>query len=70
VLLVGETEVVPPATGVMFPTLWSIDPEVTFELVHVRVELLPLWIVVGFAESVHIGTGTVVTVTVAGHVTV
>jgi hypothetical protein len=42
--------------------------EVAFVLDHVRVELLPEAIVVKLAESVTVGTGATVTMTLAGEV--
>jgi hypothetical protein len=68
----GVTLRVPPATGVTGPMPWSIEAEVAFCVVHVRVEVPPTWIEVGDATSVQTGAGgwTVVTVTVAAQVTV
>lgn len=67
----GETDLEPPETGVTEPTPRSITKDVAFCVVHVSVELPPIWIAVGLAVSVQTRGGWgVTTVTVASHVTV
>jgi 2-keto-3-deoxy-galactonokinase len=70
--VVGETEVLPEATGVTEPTLLSIEKEVALVVVHESDEDEPVWIVPGLADSVQVGAagggGGIVTVTAAEQV--
>lgn len=67
-LVVGETDFEPDATGVTEPTPLSIENEVALAVVHERDEESPFEIVVGFAESVQVGAEGGATVTGAEHV--
>ncbi len=57
VVAVGETDVVPEATGVTEPIPLSIENEVALVVVQESEEEPPVWIDVGFAESVQVGAG-------------
>lgn len=59
---VGETDVEPDAVGVTVPTLWSTVNDVALVVVHDRTEEAPGVIEVGFAVSVQVGAGRIVTV--------
>ena len=63
VVVVGETETEPPATGVTEPTPLLIEMLVALAVAQVRVVELPAVIVVGLADS-----EPVITVTVAARV--
>ena len=63
----GLTLCVPLAASVPVQPPPAVQ-EVAFVLDHVRVELLPEAIVVKLAESVTVGTGATVTMTLAGEV--
>jgi len=67
VVVIGETDVEPLATGVDVPTPLSIVKDVAFADVHESVAELPLVMDAGFAESVQetAGGGDVVTLTFA-----
>ncbi len=68
--MVGETELVPAATGVTEPMLLSSVNEVEFVVVHESVEESPELIEAGFAESVQVGAdGGGVTLTFVVQVT-
>lgn len=71
VVVVGEVDVAPDATGVEEPIPLSIENDVAFVVVHESVEDEPVWIVAGLAESVHTGAGgTTLTATTAVQVAV
>ena len=53
----GETDLEPEATGVAAPTLWLMDAEAVFVVVHESVEEPPASIEVGEALSVQVGGG-------------
>jgi hypothetical protein len=55
VVVIGETDVEPEATGVTTPTLVSIENEVAFVVVHDNTEGEPDVTEVGFAVSVQVG---------------
>jgi len=79
VVVDGETELEPEATGVTEPTPLLILKDVAFAVVHERTEEAPVVIDVGEADSAHVGTeggggggggtGAEVTVMDAEHVT-
>jgi hypothetical protein len=55
VVVNGNTDTVPPAVGVTVPTPLLMLTEVAFELVHVRIEVLPpAWMEAGAATSVQV----------------
>ena len=66
----GETETEPLATGETTPTLWSIDAEAVLVVVQDKIEEPPCVIETGRAVKVHVGAFGIMTVIVAGHVTV
>lgn len=69
-MVVGDTERVPPGTGVTAPIPWLIENAVAFVVDHVSVDELPCATVDGFAESAQVGAGTGTTTTVAAQFTV
>jgi len=73
VVVDGETELEPEATGVTEPTPLSILKVVAFAVVHERTDEAPVVIDVGEAEREHVGAdgdgGTGETFTDAEHVT-
>lgn len=72
VVAVGDTVLVPAATGVTDPMLLFIENEVASAVVHESTEDEPVCIAVGFAESVQTGAaggGGGGGVTVVVHVT-
>jgi hypothetical protein len=56
-VVAGVTVVLPDATGVTEPMLWSTENEVALVVVHESTDKSPVWIAVGFAERVQVGAG-------------
>lgn len=56
-VVVGDTETEPPATGVTDPTPLSIEALEAFALVHDRVDDEPVEIEEGVAVNVPVGAG-------------
>ena len=65
-LEIAGVDVAPPATGLTDPIEWSRTKEVALVVVQVSVEVPPEETWVGLAESVQVGPGGTVVVTVIG----